>query len=51
VPYCAVRLGRRGLGVELNPRYFADGAAYCAAAARELATPTLFDLDREEATP
>ena len=44
VPYCAVRLGRRGLGIELNARYFADGAAYCAAAAREVSMPTLFDL-------
>jgi SAM-dependent methyltransferase len=44
VPYCAVKLGRRGLGVELNPRYFRDGVAYVEAAAREAAVPTLFDL-------
>jgi hypothetical protein len=44
VPYCAVRKGRRGLAVELSPTYFTDGAAYCEAAERELAMPTLFDL-------
>jgi hypothetical protein len=44
VPYCALRLKRQGLGVELNPRYFRDGAAYCAAAVREMSMPTLFDL-------
>jgi DNA modification methylase len=44
VPYCAVKLKRRGLAVELNPGYFRDGAAYCAAAEREAAVPTLFDL-------
>jgi DNA modification methylase len=48
VPYCAIRLRRRGLAVELSPRYFADGAAYCAAAAREASMPSLFDLIAEE---
>ena len=38
VPYCAVKAGRRGVGVELNPRYFADGVAYVASAATELST-------------
>jgi hypothetical protein len=32
------------LGIELNPGYFRDSAAYCEAMARELSTPTLFDL-------
>ncbi len=45
VPYCAIRQGRRGLGVELSPVYFTDGAAYCEAAERNLSMPTLFDLD------
>lgn len=44
VPYCAVRMGRRGVGIELNSRYFADGAAYVKAAADEASAPTLFDL-------
>ena len=45
VPYRAIKLGRRGRGCELSPSYFADGAAYCEAAAREMAMPSLFDLD------
>jgi hypothetical protein len=44
VPYCAIRKGRRGIGVELSPTYFTDGASYCEAAEREMAMPTLFDL-------
>jgi hypothetical protein len=44
VPYMAVKMGRRGVGVELNGQYFADAAGYCVAAEREMAAPTLFDL-------
>ncbi|MFB4306923.1 DNA methyltransferase [Actinomadura sp. GTD37] len=44
VPYCALKLDRRGIGIELNPRYFADGVAYVESVAREARTPTLFDL-------
>jgi hypothetical protein len=44
VPYCAVKAGRIGRGVELNPRYFADGVAYVKAAADEASAPALFDL-------
>lgn len=49
VPYCAVKLGRRGRGVELNPTYFRDGVAYVEAAARQASVPTLFDLVADEA--
>ncbi len=45
VPYCAIKLRRRGVGVELNPGYFADAVRYCEEAEREASTPTLFDLD------
>ena len=45
VPYRAVLLGRRGLGFELNPAYFADACAYLQAAEAEVTMPTLFDLD------
>lgn len=45
VPYCAVKLDRRGVGVELNPRYYADGIHYVRAAAAKTTVPTLFDLD------
>ena len=48
VPSQAVRLGRRGLGVELSPDYFADAAFYCAAAEQEMSVPTLFDLLGEQ---
>jgi hypothetical protein len=48
VPYCAVKLRRRGRGCELEPRYFLDGAEYCRAAEEKLATPTLFDLTEPE---
>jgi hypothetical protein len=44
VPYRAIKLKRRGRGVELNPAYFADGCAYVDAAAREAAMPSLMDL-------
>jgi hypothetical protein len=45
VPYCAIRAGRYGLGVELNAGYFADAAGYCRAEERKATVPTLFDLD------
>jgi DNA modification methylase len=48
VPYCAVKLKRRGLGIELNAGYFRDGVAHCEAAEREVSVPTLFDLDAIE---
>jgi DNA modification methylase len=45
VPYRAILKGRFGLGVELNPQYFLDGAAYCRAAEQKVDMPTLFDLE------
>ena len=44
VPLRAIRAGRKGIGVELNPDYYQDGLYYLKAAERELLTPTLFDL-------
>jgi len=51
VPYCAIKLKRKGLGIELNPAYYLDGAAYCAAAERDMSMPSLFDTlpDQEQA--
>lgn len=50
VPYRAILQGRFGLGVELNPGYFMDGALHCAAAEDKVAIPSLFDLmDAERA--
>jgi DNA modification methylase len=48
VPYCAVKLGRYGIGCELNPGYWRDGVAYCRSAEAEQNAPTLFDLAAEE---
>lgn len=49
VPYCALRLGRRGIGVELNPNSWRDGAAYCREVEAGRAVPSLFDLLEVEA--
>jgi DNA modification methylase len=48
VPYCAVKLGRRGYGVELAEDYFLAGVRYCQDIEREVLTPTLFDLLQHE---
>lgn len=45
----AVKMGRKGLGVELSEVYFADAVRYMKAAEASLATPTLFDLIDMEA--
>ena len=46
VPMTAVKMGRRGYGIELNADYFRDGVGYLKAAEDEIMTPTLFDLIR-----
>lgn len=46
VPYRAVKLGRRGLGVELNPEYWADGVKYLRCAEQDVTTPSLLDFCR-----
>jgi hypothetical protein len=49
----ALKAGRRGRVVELNPGYFTDGVRYLQAMEQEVGTPTLFDLlavEAEEAT-
>lgn len=44
VPYCAIGMGRRGRGVELNPGYFFDGVKYLEARERQMSMPSLLDL-------
>lgn len=44
VPYCAIKLGRVGWGIELSPEYYADGVYYCQQVEQEVLAPTLFDL-------
>ena len=43
VPVRALKLGRRGRGVELNPSYHLDGVKYCQAEERKREMPSLFD--------
>lgn len=48
VPFRAILKKRFGIGVELSPRYFIDGAAYCKTAEQDILSPTIHDLIREE---
>ena len=47
VPMTAVKMGRKGYGIELNPDYFRDGIGYLQAAENEITMPTLFDFMTE----
>lgn len=47
VPYMAVKLGRYGIGTELNADYFRDGVGYLQSAEAEQDAPTLFDFIKE----
>lgn len=49
VPYTAVKLNRRGYGIELNADYFRDGVGYLKSAEEQCDTPTLFDFMGEGA--
>src|SRR5690606_19015424 len=51
VPYCALRMGRKAIGVELNPDYFRDGVTYVRIAAAGGSGPSMFDLLAAEAAP
>lgn len=51
VPLRAVKMGRRGLGSELNTGYFADAVTYLQAQDRKQATPSLFDFLAAEPAP
>ena len=44
VPMMAVRMGRRGRGVELNPGYFADAVGYLRGEEAQMEQASLFDL-------
>lgn len=43
VPYVAIKMGRRAIGIELSDTYFDFGLKYCQNAEQERLTPTLFD--------
>jgi len=52
VPVRAVKMGRIGLGTELNPDSFRDGLRYLKEAETDVLSPTLFHvLDVDHATP
>lgn len=51
VPYRALLKGRKGISVELNPRYFLDSLAYLKAAEEKLNMPTLFDILEAQGNP
>jgi len=44
VPMMAVKMGRYGIGCELNNQYFRDGVGYLKTAEDDILTPTMFDL-------
>jgi SAM-dependent methyltransferase len=48
VPYCALRMGRRALAVELSEDYFRDGCVHAAVAAGQGSMPSMFDLIEAE---
>ena len=45
VPLRAMKMGRRGRGVELNAGYFLDAVKYLEAEERRQSMPTLFDME------
>lgn len=49
VPFRAIKMGRKGIGCELNPVYYMDGLKYVEAAAQAISMPSLFDLIQAEA--
>ena len=49
VTYTAVKMNRRGYGIELNADYFRDGVGYLKSAEEQYDTPTLFDFIGEGA--
>lgn len=47
VPLRAIKMGRRGKGVELNTQYWSDGIKYLQAQEEKAAMPSLFDIMKE----
>ena len=45
VPYMAVKMGRRGYGIELNRESWKDGCRYLKDIEAEVAAPTLFEVE------
>lgn len=51
VPYCAIKLGRNGFGVELNYDYYLDSVRYLQSAEAARSVASLFDLIEMEEAP
>lgn len=49
VPLTAMKMGRYGMAIELNPEYFRDGVGYCKAEEEKDNIPTLFDFIEDDA--
>jgi DNA modification methylase len=49
VPYVAIGMGRKGIGIELNPDYWKFGVTFCERADQHESAPTLFDLLDDDA--
>lgn len=49
VPVTAVKMGRKGYGIELNTDYFRDGVGYLKAADAGIGMPSMFDLIQMDA--
>jgi hypothetical protein len=49
VPYVALRMGRKGYGIELSPSYWMDSVGYCRSEEQKVLSPTLFDMLEAEA--
>jgi len=49
VPYLAIKMKRRGVGIELNPVYFEAGVQYCKEMEMKRSAPSLFELMEAEA--
>lgn len=48
VPYCAVKMGRKGMSTELNFDYWRDSLTYMREAESDVTSPTLFDFMNSE---
>jgi hypothetical protein len=44
----AVKMGRKGIGVELNHSYWKDGLHYLRSMETQVKSPTLFDMEQLE---
>ena len=44
VPYIAIKMNRKGYGIELNADYFRDGVGYLKSVEEQYDAPTLFDF-------